>query len=102
MKREEAKAVIERNPYNSIIAYDIIDKIYTDFKIELEAEYQRGRDDVLSRSCEGCEHFEDSICYNNLVCLMNGGEYILTSKEFSCHRWEQKWTTQRSLKPKSI
>lgn len=62
----------------------------SDFKLKLEAEYQRGRDSILSRTCESCEHFTDGICYSNLVCLMNGGEYLLTAKEFSCGTWKQK------------
>ena len=42
------------------------------------------------RTCGGCKHFDDGICYSNLVSLMNGGEYLLTSREFSCRKWEQR------------
>ena len=56
-------------------------------KLELEAEYQRGRDDVLSRSCEECkwEH----------IIAKDSKENPLFYACFSCSRampdkWEQK------------
>ena len=70
-----------------------IEKIYSDFKLELEAEYQRGRDSILSRTCKSCKHKyivdsmttecrdnDSPIDYLDLECF----------PEFSCNKWEQK------------
>lgn len=74
MTREEAKELYTpKSTYPMKMRF--IDKIYDDFE---------------SRTCEGCRYFQEGICYNTAVCLMNGGEYILIAKEFSCNKWEQK------------
>jgi len=65
----------------------------SDFKLKLEAEYQRGRDSILSRTCKSCKHKyivdsmttecrdnDSPIDYLDLECF----------PEFSCNKWEQK------------
>ena len=95
MTRSEAKELYTpKSTYAMKMRF--IDKIYNDHKSELLAEYKRGwndrhtQRDLESRTCESCKHFQDGICYNTAVCLMNGGEYILIAKEFSCNRYESK------------
>lgn len=85
MTHQTAKAIIKRNPYNSIIAYDTIDKIYTDFRLELEEEFKRGQEDVLSRSCEGCKWL--MFCGIKKTLDTN---HAVAPPEFSCNRWEQR------------
>ena len=64
-----------------------IEKIYSDFKLELEAEYQRGRDSILSRTCEGCKF--------GIFGIDSVGYEIECTKKWQCARampdkWEQK------------
>ena len=64
-------------------------------------EYKRGwrdraaQSDLENRTCDSCKHFEEGICYSNKICLMNGGEHILTTKEFSCNQWVQNRYVKR-------
>ena len=75
--------------------YELVRKIYSDFKVEFEAEYQRGRKDVLSRSCEGCKHHKESELGDAIECIQ--GIALFTSdygyfvdRDFYCNKWEQK------------
>lgn len=75
--------------------FKFIEELFTDFKLELEAEYQRGQEDVLSRSCEGCKHHRESELADAIECIK--GIALFTSdygyfvdRDFSCNRWEQK------------
>lgn len=64
-------------------------KIYTDFKLELEAEYQRGKEDVLSRSCENCLLFRPS----DKACFLNSQNVYIRPVCISfsgCGKWERK------------
>ena len=73
--------------YDGCLVNPIVDKIFASFKLEPEAEYQRGRDDVLNRSCEGCKWKH--------IPAKDSKENPLFYACFSCSRdmpdkWEQK------------
>lgn len=82
--------------------FKFIEELFTDFKLELEAEYQRGQEDVLSRTCEGCEHFvpdksedgTDGYCrIIRMATTLEGGEegvFLGRYNSSSCSDWEQK------------
>ena len=106
MKLEEAKAFMwkenDKNPSKVQWSHhktirdlhdNLVAKIYADFKLELETEYKRGQDSILSRSCKSCKHKyivdsmttecrdnDSPIDYLDLECF----------PEFSCNKWKQK------------
>ena len=89
MTIDEAKEWLHKEVPTEIL----LERIYEEFKLELEAEYQRGRDSILSRTCKSCKHKyivdsmttecrdnDSPIDYLDLECF----------PEFSCNKWEQK------------
>lgn len=94
MTQDEAKKLFKYEyNYTQSQLDSVVDEIFTDNKLELKAEYQRGQDSILSRTCENCKfrifngEFENDQC-RNIESLMNNQDI---SADFSCNRWEQKW-----------
>lgn len=89
MTIDEAKEWLHKEVPTEIL----LERICEEFKLELEAEYKRGQDSILSRSCKSCKHKyivdsmttecrdnDSPIDYLDLECF----------PEFSCNKWEQK------------
>lgn len=63
----------------------------SDFKLELEAEYKRGQEDVLSRTCEGCKYWcKEKGCDLTYWQDYSHGYGFESEADDYCSRWEQK------------
>jgi hypothetical protein len=105
MKLEEAKEFSLKKmicKQSQIPFLRLLDKIYDDFKLELEAEYKRGwkdrhtQSDLENRTCESCKHcLKDMICEGSRECeegvsFIQSESFYLVEGTDGCNRWEQK------------
>lgn len=67
---------------------ELINKIHDDFKLELEAEYKRGQDSILSRSCEDCKH--SFVRRKGELVLCDIYEELMPIGLTLCNQWEQR------------
>lgn len=87
IKEQSLKKMICRQ--SQIPFLRLINTVYDNFKLELEAEYKRGQDSILSRTCESCKLFRNA----DKACFLNSQNVYIrpASIDFSgCGRWEQK------------
>ena len=91
MTIDEAKEWLHKEVPTEIL----LERIYEEFKLELEAEYKRGQDSILSRSCKSCKYitvgdeWTDGCSHKEIYDCYDDGSYVIPT-DFGCNRWEQK------------
>lgn len=105
MKLEEAKEFSLKKmicKQSQIPFLRLLDKIYDDFKLELEAEYKRGwkdratQSDLENRTCRHCKFYgaeHEHISHPNYRTCINRESFTYMIEphfEDGCNKWEQK------------
>jgi len=93
MTKNEAKQELSELHFKGFSKQDVfrlVDKIYEDFKLELEAEYKRGwkdraaQSDLENRTCNNCRSKHCDI----KIALIKSDS--MNPDYFNCNDWEQK------------